>query len=73
MPPHLRDTYNAEKNDLTAEVLKNLDFLGIDYVIPIGGDDTLFAGYYYQQVTADEGQVAFLGSNKSRTMAIAAP
>jgi ATP-dependent phosphofructokinase / diphosphate-dependent phosphofructokinase len=28
-------------NDLTEEVLKNLDFLGIDYLIPIGGDDTL--------------------------------
>jgi len=28
-------------NNLTPEVLKNLDFLGIDYLIPIGGDDTL--------------------------------
>ena len=31
-------------NDLTAEVLKNLDWLGIDYLIPIGGDDTLSYG-----------------------------
>lgn len=44
VPLHLRDRYNAEKNDLTAEVLKNLDFLGIDYLIPIGGDDTLSFG-----------------------------
>jgi 6-phosphofructokinase 1 len=41
VPEHLRDTYTEEKNDLTPEVLKNLDFLGIDYLIPIGGDDTL--------------------------------
>lgn len=41
VPEHLRDTYNDELNDLTPEVIKNLDFLGIDYLIPIGGDDTL--------------------------------
>jgi len=41
VPEHLRDTYTEETNDLTEEVLKNLDFLGIDYLIPIGGDDTL--------------------------------
>jgi 6-phosphofructokinase 1 len=44
VPDHLRDTYNAETNDLTPEVLKNLDWLGIDYLIPIGGDDTLSYG-----------------------------
>jgi 6-phosphofructokinase len=44
VPPHLRDTYNQDVNDLTPEVLKNLDFLGIDYMIPIGGDDTLSYG-----------------------------
>ena len=44
VPEHLRDTYNAESNDLTPEVIKNLDFLGIDYLIPIGGDDTLSYG-----------------------------
>jgi 6-phosphofructokinase len=41
IPEHLRDVYRAKTNDLTEEVLKNLDFLGIDYLIPIGGDDTL--------------------------------
>lgn len=41
LPEHLRDTYTDEVNDLTPEVLKNLDYLGIDYLIPIGGDDTL--------------------------------
>jgi 6-phosphofructokinase len=44
VPLHLRDTYNAEMNDLTDEVIKNLDWLGIDYLIPIGGDDTLSYG-----------------------------
>ncbi len=41
VPDHLMDKYNQEINDLTPEVLQNLDFLGIDYLIPIGGDDTL--------------------------------
>ena len=44
VPPHLAEKYNAEINDLTPEVLANLDFLGIDYLIPIGGDDTLSYG-----------------------------
>jgi 6-phosphofructokinase 1 len=41
VPQHLQETYSDEINDLTPEVLKNLDFLGIDYLVPIGGDDTL--------------------------------
>ena len=41
VPLHLKDKYTEERNDLTQEVLKNLDFLGIDTLIPIGGDDTL--------------------------------
>jgi 6-phosphofructokinase len=44
VPPHLRDSYDAEINDLTPEVVKNLDWLGVDYLIPIGGDDTLSFG-----------------------------
>ena len=44
VPEHLRDAYPAEMNDLTPEVIKNLDFLGVDYLIPIGGDDTLSYG-----------------------------
>jgi len=44
LPAHLQGTYQAERNDLTPEVLKNLDWLGIDYLIPIGGDDTLSYG-----------------------------
>src|SRR5215467_2950613 len=44
VPPHLQDTYSAEKNDLTPEVLKNLEWLGIESLIPIGGDDTLSYG-----------------------------
>jgi len=50
VPGHLQDTYNAEVNDLTSEVIKNLDFLGVDYLIPIGGDDTLsYAVRLYQE------------------------
>jgi ATP-dependent phosphofructokinase / diphosphate-dependent phosphofructokinase len=41
VPPHLRERYTDEINDVTPDVLKNLDRLGIDYLIPIGGDDTL--------------------------------
>lgn len=41
VPPHLSDKFHDERNDLTPEVLKNVDFLGLDYLIPIGGDDTL--------------------------------
>jgi 6-phosphofructokinase len=44
IPEHLKDKYKEEVNDLTPEVLKNLAFLGIDYMIPIGGDDTLSYG-----------------------------
>jgi ATP-dependent phosphofructokinase / diphosphate-dependent phosphofructokinase len=44
VPAHLKDTFTAEKNDLTSEVLKNLAWLGIDTLIPIGGDDTLSYG-----------------------------
>ncbi len=50
VPSHLQDKYKAETNDLTPEVLKNLDWLGIDYLIPIGGDDTLsYAVRLYQE------------------------
>lgn len=41
VPPHLRDRYQDERNDITPEVLRNIEFLGIDYLVPIGGDDTL--------------------------------
>ncbi|MBN1355110.1 ATP-dependent 6-phosphofructokinase [bacterium] len=41
VPEHLTEKYNREMNDLTPEVLENLDFLDINYLIPIGGDDTL--------------------------------
>ena len=44
VPAHLKDKHTAEKNDLTPEVLKNLAWLGIDALIPIGGDDTLSYG-----------------------------
>ncbi|MGB2677003.1 MAG: 6-phosphofructokinase [Candidatus Acidiferrum sp.] len=44
VPEHLKGQFNAEKNDLTPEVLKNLAWLGVDYMIPIGGDDTLSYG-----------------------------
>jgi len=41
VPEHLKDAFTDDINDLTEEVLKNLEWLGIDYMIPIGGDDTL--------------------------------
>jgi 6-phosphofructokinase len=44
VPAHLKDKFTSEKNDLTPEVLQNLAWLGIDTLIPIGGDDTLSYG-----------------------------
>lgn len=41
VPDQYKDKYADEVNDLTPEIIKNLDYLGIDYLIPIGGDDTL--------------------------------
>lgn len=49
MPPHLRDKYQDDVNDITDAVLANLDFLGIDCLIPIGGDDTLSYGAHLHQ------------------------
>jgi ATP-dependent phosphofructokinase / diphosphate-dependent phosphofructokinase len=44
VPSHLKDRFKDEKNDLTPEVLKNLEWLGVDTLVPIGGDDTLSYG-----------------------------
>lgn len=41
VPTWLRHRYPNPKNDLTPEVLKNLEWLGVDSLIAIGGDDTL--------------------------------
>ncbi len=50
VPGHLQRTYAQEINDLTPEVIQNLDHLGIDHLIPIGGDDTLrYAVRLYQE------------------------
>ncbi len=49
VPDHLKGQYSEEKNDLTPEVLKNLAWLGIEYMIPIGGDDTLSYGVRLHQ------------------------
>ena len=50
VPEQYKDGYTDEMNDLTPEVIKNLEFLGIDYLIPIGGDDTLSYGVHlYRQ------------------------
>jgi len=49
VPDHLKDRYQDDINDITPEILKNLDFLGIDYLIPIGGDDTLSYGHRLHQ------------------------
>jgi ATP-dependent phosphofructokinase / diphosphate-dependent phosphofructokinase len=46
VPDHLKDTYNDEMNDLTPEIIKNLEWLGVDYLVPIGGDDTLSYGVH---------------------------
>jgi 6-phosphofructokinase 1 len=43
VPPHLT-AYDAPINDVTKEVLQNLEHIGVDVLIPIGGDDTLSYG-----------------------------
>ena len=43
VPQHL-DGYNEKVNDITKDVLKNLEHIGVDTLIPIGGDDTLSYG-----------------------------
>lgn len=44
VPEHFGDAYQDEINDVTPHILKNLEYLGIDYLVPIGGDDTLSYG-----------------------------
>ncbi len=41
VPEHLKHKYTEEINDVTPDILTNLEFLGVDVLIPIGGDDTL--------------------------------
>ncbi len=51
-PAFLQDTFAdpSKKMDFTAHVLKNLTHLGIDLLVPIGGDDTLsFAARLHQE------------------------
>jgi 6-phosphofructokinase 1 len=43
MPAHLTG-YSDKINDITKDVLKNLEHIGVDALIPIGGDDTLSYG-----------------------------
>jgi 6-phosphofructokinase len=49
MPDHLRDRYTDEVNDLSDEVLANIEYLGIDTLVPIGGDDTLSYGVHLHE------------------------
>jgi len=41
VPEHLQEKYSEDFNDLTSVVLDNLNYLEVDFLIPIGGDDTL--------------------------------
>ena len=43
VPEHLTG-YDEKINDVTRDVLKNLEHIGVDVLIPIGGDDTLSYG-----------------------------
>ena len=49
VPAHLKDKYTEPFNDVTPEVLRNIEWLGVDYFIPIGGDDTLSYGQRLHQ------------------------
>lgn len=43
VPEHLSG-YHEKINDITKDLLKNLEHIGVDVLIPIGGDDTLSYG-----------------------------
>ncbi|MEO8192395.1 MAG: ATP-dependent 6-phosphofructokinase [Gemmatimonadales bacterium] len=43
VPKHLTG-YKEKVNDITRDVLKNLAHIGVDVLVPIGGDDTLSYG-----------------------------
>jgi 6-phosphofructokinase 1 len=43
VPEHLSG-YTQDINDITRDVLRNLEHIGVDVLIPIGGDDTLSYG-----------------------------
>ena len=43
VPRHLPG-YDEKINDITKDVLRNLEHIGVDVLIPIGGDDTLSYG-----------------------------
>ncbi|HUQ82650.1 MAG TPA: ATP-dependent 6-phosphofructokinase [Gemmatimonadaceae bacterium] len=43
VPQHLTG-YDEKTNDITKDVLENLEHIGVDALIPIGGDDTLSYG-----------------------------
>lgn len=50
VPSHLTDRYTLPVNDLTEAVIENLRFLEVDYLVPIGGDDSLtFAARLHKQ------------------------
>jgi len=42
--PEYLSGYSEKVNDITRDVLKNLEHIGVDVLIPIGGDDTLSYG-----------------------------
>ena len=43
VPQHLAG-YDQKVNDITKDILRNLEHIGVDTLIPIGGDDTLSYG-----------------------------
>ncbi|MFN8582158.1 MAG: ATP-dependent 6-phosphofructokinase [Gemmatimonadaceae bacterium] len=43
VPKHLNG-YDKDINDITPDILRNLEHIGVDVLIPIGGDDTLSYG-----------------------------
>ncbi len=49
VPPHCAGRFQEERNDLTPVVLENVEKLGIDVLVPIGGDDTLSYGVHLHQ------------------------
>lgn len=50
VPEHAADRFTEPRNDLTPVVLENIERLGIDVLVPIGGDDTLSYGVHLHEL-----------------------
>ena len=78
IPDHLRDTYTNETNDLTKEVLANLEFLGIDRAAFVEADINALLERLYREaghtpLSTTLKLIGFQGLNPAQSKAGSAP